>query len=174
MKIHRLYLPLALVFILFVASCGYRNPYVYSGPDKSIYITNWKNRTNKLGLNSDIYQSLVRWYQKAGSIRVVKEKSSADLVLAGEILSIDLPSFAYGADSITREVKAKLTIRYILKDIASGKVLLEVPRELRTEEYTVTENVTETSDNEKEALDIIIDELSQKIYLKTITEIPKL
>ncbi len=157
-----------------MTSCGYRNPYVYSGPDKTIYITNWKNRTNVLGLNSDIYQSLIRWYQKSGSIRVVKKKKDADLILAGEILSIDLPSLAYGANNTTKEVKVKLTVRYILKDIATGKILVEVPKELRTEEYTVTGNVTETSDNEQEALDTIIDELSQKIYLKTITELPQI
>ncbi len=174
MKVHRLCLPIVLVLSLLLTSCGYRNPYVYSGPNKSIYITNWKNRTNDLGLNLDIYQSLIRWYQKSGSIRVVKEKQDADLILAGEIISIDLPSLAYGADNATKEVKVKLTIRYILKDIASGQVLMEVPKELRTEEYSVTDNVTETSDNEREAIDTIIDELSQKIYLKTITEIPKL
>ncbi len=174
MKASRFYLPLALIFFLFMTSCGYRNPYVYSGPDKTIYITNWKNRTNSLGLNSNIYQSLIRWYQKSGSIRVVKKKKDTDLILAGEILSIDLPSLAYGADNRTKEVKVKLTVRYILKDVATGKILIEVPRELRTEEYSVTESVTETSDNEQEALDTIVDELSQKIYLKTITELPKI
>ncbi len=162
------------IFILLMTSCGYHNPYVYSGPDKTIYITNWKNRTNELRLNSDIYQSLIRWYQKSGSIRVVKEKKSADLILAGEILSIDLPSLSYGANNTTKEVKVKLTVRYILKDIASGKILVEVPSELRTEEYTVTNNVTETSDNEAEAIATIIDEMSQKIYLKTITQLPKI
>jgi hypothetical protein len=167
-------LPLLLVVSFFLTSCGYRNPYVYSGPDKNIYITNWKNRTNLLRLNSDITQSLNRWYQKSGSLRVVKDKENADLILGGEILSVDLPSLSYGANSRTKEVKVKLTVRYILMDLKSGKVLFEVPRELRTEEYTVTGDVSTTADNEKEAIDTIVDEMSQKIYLRTITEVPKL
>ena len=174
LKAIKLTLPLLLVVSFMLTSCGYRNPYVYSGPDKNIYITNWKNRTNLLRLNSDITQSLNRWYQKSGSIRIVKSKENADLILGGEILSIDLPSLSYGANSRTKEVKVKLTVRYILMDLKSGKVLFEIPKELRTEEYTVTSDVSTTSDNENEAIETIIDEMSQKIYLRTITELPKL
>lgn len=174
MKTIKFSLPLILVVVFILSSCGYRNPYVYTGPDKKIYITNWKNRTNELRLNSDITQSLNRWYQKSGSLRVVKTKEEADLILGGEIISIDLPSLSYGANNTTKEVKVKLTVRYILMDLASGKVLFEVPRELRTEEYSVTSDVSTTSDNESEAIATIIDEMSQKIYLRSITEIPKL
>ncbi len=174
LKVTNICIPLFIVVVLLLSSCGYRNPYVYTGPEKSIYITNWKNRTNKLDLNSKIYQDLIKWYQKSGSIRVVDNKESADLILAGEILSLNLPSLSYGANSTTKEVKIKLTVRYVLQDITSKKFLIEVPRELRTEEYTTTSDVAETSDNEDEALDTIVDEMAQKIYLQTITEIPNI
>ncbi len=173
MKIRIILLPSLLVVIFLLASCGYRNPYVYSGPDRDLYITTWHNRTNDLLLDAKIYQSLVRWYQKSGSIRVTKQKTGAQLILAGEIVSIDLPSLTYGGGNNATEVKVMLTVRYILKDIESGKVLMEVGNEVWTEEYKVGESSSANSDNEKEALETIIDDLSQKIYIKTLSELSK-
>lgn len=164
----------ALIVLAFVlSSCGYRNPYVYTGPDKKVYLASWKNRTSELQLESQIYQSLIRWYQKSDSLQIVKNKSDADIVLGGEIVSIDLPSLAYGANNTTKEVKLRLQVRYIMKDITSGAVLFQEPGQVRTEEYTVTGDAATTSDNEKDALETIIDELSQDIYLKTLTKLPK-
>lgn len=174
MKTFSRFIPLCIVLVALLVSCGYHNPYVYSGPERLIYISDWKNRTSELGLDSKIYQSLVRWYQKSGSITITKKREGVDLVLAGEIVSIHLPSRSYGANNTTTEVKIRLKVRYILKDIASGKILLEEPGEVWTKDYLVASSVAETSDNEAEALDEIISDLSQKIYQKTLVELPKL
>jgi hypothetical protein len=159
-----------LVFL--PVSCGYHNPYVYSGPEISVYITSWKNRTSELRLDSKIYQSLIKWYQKSGgSIKVKKEKEGSDLILGGEIISIDLPSLSYGSSGATKEVKVRLTVRYILKNIKTGKVLIEVPNEVFSEAYSISSSSTTTKDNESKALDLIIDDISEKIYLRTLTEL---
>lgn len=169
----KLLFPLVLVACFILVSCGYRSPYVYSGPDKNLYITNWQNRTNELLLDAKIYQSLVTWYQKSGSIKVTKSKEGAHLILAGEIISIDLPSLAYGSGNDATEVKVLLTVRYVLKDLEKDTVLLEVGRETWTEEYKVGASSSESADNEKAALAIIIDELSEKIYIKTLDMLAK-
>ncbi len=62
----------------------------------------------------------------------------------------------------------------ILKEISTNKVMLEVPDEIWTEEYLVSANSTVTSDNEEEALDVILEDLSQKIYRKTVSGIARL
>jgi hypothetical protein len=165
-------LPLGLIIAIFVTSCGYRNPYIYSGPDRTVYITSWKNRTSELQLDSKIAQSLHEWYHKSDSLKVVNEKKGADLILGGEIVSIDLPSLSYGANNTTREVKLVLNVKYILKDLATGKILFEVPNETRTEEYTVSSDASVTSENEIKALETIIDELAQSIYLNTLAKLP--
>lgn len=173
MKIRKYFIPFVLLAGFILASCGYYNPYVYSGPDRNLYITSWHNRTNDLLLDAKIYQSLTRWYQKSGSIKVTKQKEGAHLILAGEIISIDLPSLTYGAGNTATEVKVLLKVRYILKDLQSGKVLLEVGNETWTEEYKVGASSSENADNEKEALGTIIDDLSEKIYLKTLSILSK-
>lgn len=163
-----------MVVALIVAACGYHNPNVYNGPKKTIYLTEWKNRTSELGLDSQIYRSLTRWFQKTGSISTLRKKEGADLILAGEIISIELPSLSYGADSVTTQVKVYLKIRYILKEISSKKIVLEVPGQMWTEEYLVSTDVTLNRNNENKALDSIIEDLSRQIYMRTIAELPNL
>jgi len=166
-------LPLLLLATIF-SSCGYHNPNVYSGPAKSIYITQWKNRTSELAIDSKLYRSLTKWYQKSGSISVLRQKSGADLILAGEIISIDLPSLSFGIDNRTAEVKVKLRVRYILKEISTNKIIIEVPGETWTQEYLVGNSPTVSRNNEEEALDIILKDLSEKIYNNTVSGIPRL
>jgi len=167
-----LIISLTLSFV--ISSCGYRNPYVYSGPERTIYATTWKNRTNVLLLDSKIYQSLIKWFQKSGSIVISKSKEDADFILAGEIVSIDLPSLTYAGGNTTSEVKIRLRVRYILKDLKTGNIMIEQPSEVWTEEYKVGANSTITKDNENEALAIIIEDLSQRIYQKSLIEFAKL
>lgn len=163
-----------VVMLFLLAACGYRNPNVYFGPAKTIYLAEWKNRTSELGLDSKLYRSLIRWFQYTSSITTVRKKDGADIILAGEIVSIALPSLAYNPDNVANEVKVRLRVRYIVKEIASNKILLEVPDEIWTEPYLVSSNSSANSDNESRALDLIIDDLSQKIYQRTIAELPKL
>jgi Lipopolysaccharide-assembly len=173
LKTRKYFIPFVLLVGFILTSCGYYNPYVYSGPDRDLYITNWHNRTNDLLLDAKIYQSLNRWYQKSGSIKVTKQKEGAQLILAGEIISIDLPSLSYGTGNNATEVKVLLTVRYILKDLQNGKVLMEVAHEVWTEEYKVGASSSENADNEKDALAIIIDDMSEKIYIKTLSILSK-
>lgn len=163
-----------MLVLILVASCGYKNPNVYNGPSKVIYATEWKNRTSELGLDSKIYRSLTKWFQKSGSITTVRDKAGADLILAGEIISIALPSLSYGSDNVASEVKVRLKVRYILKEIATDRVLIEIPSETWTEEYLVASSSSITSDNESDALDEIIENMSQKIYQRTIATLPQL
>lgn len=162
---------LLLVTSLVLVSCGYRNPYVYSGPSKSIYLTTWKNRTNLLQLDSKIYQSLIKWYQKSGSLQITKTKEGADYILAGEIVSYNIPSLTFGTNNNTSRVNLTLTVRYVFKDLKTEKILLEQSSEVWTEEYLVTPNSNETRDNADAALEIIIDEISQRIYQKSLIHI---
>lgn len=164
------YILLCLLVALFIGACGYHNPNVYTGPDQAIYLQNWKNRTSKLGLDATIYQYLVRWYQNSSAISITKKKEGANLILAGEIVSISLPSLSYNSDNVASEVRIRLKVRYVMKDLESGKILIEEPGETWSESYLVGESTSETRINQNEALLTIVNDLSQKIYQKTIVK----
>ena len=155
-----------LVFLL--SGCGYYFPHVYDGPEKTVYMPNWKNRTDKLGIDAVMYQSLSIWFQKSKAIRITKKKETADLILAGEITFIDLPSVAWNANARATDVKVRLGLRYVLKDLKNGEILWEVPRDMWTEDF---DTLNQSADSEDEALKQIIDDVSEKIYLGTLDKL---
>lgn len=158
------------VFFCLCSCSNYYFPHVYSGPTKVIYMPTWGNRTSKLGLDSDIYQALSRWFLKAGSINLTKDRENADLILAGEIISISLPSISWDENANATDIKVRLGVRYVLKDLQTGDILWEEPKKILTEDYP-SDTVNATI--EKEALDEIIDDLTETIYLGTLKHIRK-
>lgn len=157
-------------FIFLLGGCGYYFPHVYDGPEKSVYMPNWKNRTDKLGIDAVMYQSLSIWFQKSKAIRITKKKETADLILAGEITFIDLPSVAWDGNARTTDVKVRLGLRYVLKDLKNGEILWEVPNDMWTEDY---DTLSQDVDSESAALAQIIDDVSEKIYLGTLDKLRK-
>ena len=151
--------------ILLLGGCGYYFPHIYDGPEKKVYMPNWKNRTDKLGIDAVMYQSLSIWFQKSKAIRITKDKETADLILAGEITFIDLPSVAWDGNARTTDVKVRLGLRYVLKDLKNDKILWEVPNDMWTEDFNT---LNQSADSEDEALKVILDEVSEKIYLGTL------
>ena len=161
---------IVLICTLLLGGCGYYSPNAYTGAHRVIYMPTWQNRTNKLGLDMNIYQSLSRWFQKSEAVDLTKEKSGADLILAGEILSIDLPSVSWNASSESTITMVRLHVRYVLKDSKSGKILWEVPNKLYTADNTARTAASTTDD---EALAKIINDMSEDIYLGTLSKIRK-
>ena len=85
--------------------------------------------------------------------------------MAGDIISIDLPSVSW--DGVTRAtgINVKLYVRYVLKDLKTGKIVWEVPAKLYTSDYA-TNRATTSSD--EESLKEIVDDMSEDIYLGTL------
>lgn len=162
-------LAVILLFLLCLTGCSaYYFPHVYDGPERVIYAPTWPNRTNRLGLDSEIYQSLSRWFLKSDAITLTKDKTKADLILAGEVVSISLPSISWDGQSNATDIKVRLGVRYVLKDLESGEIIWEVPNQLWTEDYpSQTLNAT----IEEETLESIVDDLSEAIYLGTLKRI---
>jgi hypothetical protein len=170
MRKHTALCGLLLACLLAVSSCGYYFPHVYEGPRRVIYMPSWKNRTNKLNLDMKIYQSLSRWFQKAQSVDLTKEKTGADYALSGEILAIDLPTVSWNTNSDATGTKVKLFVRYSLKDLKSGKVLWDENNKLYTADYTVQ---VANSAADDQALATIIEDMSEIIYLGTLKQLRK-
>lgn len=159
-------------FLLLLGGCaGYYFPNVYDGPEVTIYMPTWGNRTDKLGIDSTMYNSLSDWFLKSDKINLTKEKEGADLILAGEIISIRLPGIGWSGAARTTDVKVELALRYVLKDLKSGKILWEEPRQIWTEDYNT---VARQASSEDEAVANILKDVSEKIYLGTISRIRKL
>ncbi len=168
-KKHITRLLLITALLMIPTGCGYHFPAVatYDGPGKTLYMSQWKNRTSKLGIDTTLYRSLSGWFQQSEAITITRDKEQADLILAGEIVYIELPSVAWGDDTITTDINIRLTVRYVLKDLKTGELLIEVPSELWTEDYPAQMGTM----GENKALKTIINDLSERIYLNTLTSL---
>ncbi len=159
-----------LALLLLPGGCGYYFPQVYDGPAKAVYMPDWRNRTNRLALDNQLYQSLSRWFQKSAAITLTKNKEQADLILSGEFISIDLPTVAWENVSSASGTKINLYVRYMLKDSKTGKILWEVTSKLYSEDY---EARTAGPYTDGAALEKIISDLSEDIYIGTLKQIRK-
>ena len=151
-----------MIALLALAGCGYYFPHVYDGPEQVVYMPDWENRTSKLGLDNRIYQVLARWFQKSEAVQLTKERGGADYILAGEIVGIDLPSVSWDGVSRASDVNVKLVVRYVLKDLKSGKIVWEVPSKLYTADYT-EKKISAAGD--ELALREIVDDIAKDIYM---------
>ncbi len=173
MKFKYLSIPLITLFFLTLSACGYHNPYVYKGSGKSVYLATWKNRTNELQLDFKLRQNLIKWFQRVESIKIVEDKSEADLIVGGEIISISLPSLTY-KNNRTKDVNIKLRYSYIVKDLVNNKILIKKANKEKTEEYSTTGDSSSTAYEENKALETILDEISREIYQHMLSKLPKM
>ena len=158
-------LTILCVLFLLPAGCGYYFPSVYDGPTRVVYMPQWKHKTSKLGIDITLYKSLAGWFRKSESIVLTKKKEQADLILAGEIVSLDLPSISWTGDTLSTNVKIRVGVRYVLKDLKNDKIIWQVPQQVWTEDYPAQ---TLSPAAENEALATIIDDLAENIYLGTL------
>ncbi|MBM9537175.1 LPS assembly lipoprotein LptE [Desulfobulbus alkaliphilus] len=170
LKTEKIGLGVVVLVALFLGGCGYYFPHIYSGPARTIYVPNWENRTSKLGLDNDVYQSLARWFQKSEALQLTRERQGADMILAGEITSIDLPSVSWANVSTATDIKVSLYVRYVLKDLQTGDILWEVPRKLYTEDFSARVISTAAEDA---ALERIIEDMAEEIYIGTLNRLRK-
>ncbi len=149
-----------------LASCGYRTP--YSNTKQVITLRDWKNRTNELRITADISDRLAEWYQKTSLVTTSNTTKAANLMLSGEIISINKPILSYNTNNIASQIKVKLRLRYILKDLHSEKILVEEPGRTWTQTYFTANNAVQTRANYYAAIDKIVDKLCEEIYQRTL------
>ncbi len=166
-------LPLLLIGTIFMAaSCGYYNPYVVNSDATpiSLHRSMWKNQTNELGLETISYHSLSSWLRKTKLINLKEQNEKSQYQLTGSLISIDYPEISYGGHNVATELRARLTVEYILKDIEKNTIIWQ-NKKTYSEELKYDPNPSILQRNKKEALEEIADDISEEIYLYIIQKI---
>ncbi|MDF1577341.1 MAG: LPS assembly lipoprotein LptE [Desulfobulbales bacterium] len=161
------------IVVLLVQGCGYHNPYLAKiergEPAAVVYMTVWENRTNELGLENLIFRQTADWLQQSRHLRITRDRSQADYILTGTILSVDYPATAFSITDVASTLKAKIRTSYQLTERSTGKTVWRVEETLRQADYPAGGNAVRSQGNKKTALTTIADELGEQIYLR-ITE----
>jgi hypothetical protein len=166
-------LAMLLTVALLLSSCGYRSlPRPEAGKDGSnkfrIYVPQWSNRTNELGLESTLNNALCSWFTESGHFEVIQQRENADYILTGEIISSQHPGASYGAFDQATALKSVLSVSYSLTSAASGAVLLKDPLYTGEGTYLLGSDAVRTLSLRKQNLASMADEIGEEVYIRLL------
>ncbi|MEJ5330248.1 MAG: LPS assembly lipoprotein LptE [Desulfobaccales bacterium] len=131
-----------LAFLLIAAlGCGYRpvgsEPAPLAGKEPpTLAVPLFKNRSAEVNLEALFANALTETLAQSRSWRLTSREENADLVLEGEVTSVEYASVAFF--DIDQSLVRRVTIRVdlALKERGSGKVIWK-EREILTDDYPV-------------------------------------
>lgn len=159
------------VLPVWLAGCGYQNPYLVAKREDAglkgkawspvaLHIEMWQNQTNQLGLPLVFYNALSTRFLDSDLVTLTQNDRRADYILDGRISAIN--------EGLTRGT-VLLTVGYGLKDLKSGKMVWQVPTQTFSQSFYITDDAASTEDNKQQALDTISDDLARIIYMRAIS-----
>lgn len=165
-------LVLLLLPVLLLSACGYYNPNV--APDirelapTRIYAPMWRNATSEMGLEARAYNAVSDWLAQSGRIILVAGEDEAEYVLSGRITSVRYPGFSYDSSSTVRSLTAVMTAAATLTERESGRIVWQNPGLRLEETYNLSESISQTDANKRQALHRLVDNLAEQVYLRVL------
>lgn len=159
-----------LLAIFLLAGCGYYNPNMLpeeqQGPAVKMYVPLWTNPTNELALESKIQNALQNWLIQSKQIILTSANTESDYIMEGSITSVQYPGRSYDETDTAKALKAILTVSYSITDKKTDKKIWKETKSLE-ETYSLGSSSSITDANKKRALDIMVDDLAEHIYIRT-------
>ena len=117
---------LPILLLLACVGCGYQIP-GHGGelPERvsTVYLPLFSNQALKPRLENSLTDSIAEALSRVSSIRLVSDKSQADAVVEGVILSYGISALSYDQNDTIREYRARMTVDIKLRRLQDGKLL---------------------------------------------------
>jgi len=163
---------LALLFLvltsLAVANCGYRFSPGGEWIDKSlqtVFVDNIANTTSEPFIEIYLRNGLEDQFRKSSRFRLTASKDTADLIMQGAILSLNVPPVAYDRYDKATEGRAVMTVDLRFEDRRAGKKLWAVTNFSGNETYRIDQaNPSSTSFSKSAALLKLSNDMAEKAY----------
>lgn len=167
-------LALLCLAMALITACGYRTlPRPTAGSSGGgrflLFVPQWENRTNELGLESTLNDALCDWFIESGHFEITQQREAADYVLTGEIISTEHPGSSYGSFDQATGIKAVLIVSYTLTANRSGVVLFKEPTYVGEKTYLVGPDAVRTLSLRKQALAGMAEEIGEEVYIRLLT-----
>lgn len=120
-----------------LAGCGYSTRRPFTDDFRTVHVEMFQSRDFRRELEFQLSEALVKRIEMDTPYRIAPLKR-ADVLIEGEILSVEQQSF--GADfrfDQPREIGATVVVRFRVKDLRSGDILIERPRFIHQESYMI-------------------------------------
>jgi len=159
-----------LLSLLILAGCGYYNPNMLpddeQGPAMKFYVPLWSNPTNELGLDSRIQNGIQDWLIQSKRIILTSGNTEPDYIMEGQINSVQYTGRSYDESNTAEALKAYLNVTYSIIEKKSDKKIWSESRTME-ETYSLGSSTAATDASKRKALDIMVDDLAEHIYIRT-------
>lgn len=163
------------IFLLFVfllsVQCGYHLRGTGSAlPEhiKKINIPMFKNSTTRFELDLKLTQKVIDELVARGKVEITDDRSSAEAVLSGEIISFTANPIAFSGEATADRYNITIVAKILLRDIVKNKNIFSNPNFVYQEEYEVPEGM-DFETVETEAIDKVAEKFAKTLMI-TILE----
>jgi len=159
---------LLIVLLFMTAGCGYRFSPGGEWIDKSlqsVFVDNIANTTSEPFIEIYLRNGLEDQFRKSSRFRLTASKDTADLIMQGTILSLNIPPVAYDRFDKATEGRAVMTVDLLFEERAAGKKLWAVTNFSGNETYRIDQaNPSATSVSKSAALQKLSNDMAEKAY----------
>lgn len=113
---------------LLTTGCGYATTRPFRSDIRTIHVEMFQSREFRRELEFELTEALVKRIETETPYRIAAAKD-ADVILSGEILAVQNRTFGTDFDTdLPREIGSTVIVRYEIKDLRTGEVLVHRPR----------------------------------------------
>lgn len=141
-----------LVSVSILSGCSYSTDRPFRTDIQSIHVEMFHSREFRRDLEFRLTESIVKRIEMDTPYRIAPRKS-ADALLTGELIKVENRTFGDDFDTdLPREIGSTMVVRYRLKDMRNGEILVEKPRFVYQSSYippvgeTFTQGMTRAVD----------------------------
>jgi hypothetical protein len=128
-------------------------------------VDNIANTTSEPFIEIYLRNGLEDQFRKSGRFRLTTGKETADLVMQGTILSLNIPPVSSNQYDRATEGRAVMTINLLFVERAAGKKLWAVTNFSGNETYRIDQaNPSATSVSKSAALQKLSNDMAEKAY----------
>ena len=167
-----------LIFVLFIAGCGYTTQSLLPNNFKSIYVDNFKNKISitaeqsnlrmyagyRPGMETDLTKAIRDCFLFDGNLKVANE-DNADLTLLGELKDFKKEGLRYDKNDNVEEYRIKLIVDLELKDVKALKTLW---KEKEFSGETTYRTGGSLAKSEEAAIKDAISDLARRVVERTV------
>ncbi len=173
MPLFRLFLSCLLsAGLLLPAGCGYRlagQGGSLPGGASRLYIASFANRTAEPFLDTAVSNALSRRFNRSRSLRVVADRSQAEAVLSGEVVSYSSRPLSYDRQDRVREYRSEMKVEAKLTSTADGRVLWQGTVDWQ-EDYAASDDLALQEDRELAVAEVLSERLADDLFYRLMDD----
>jgi hypothetical protein len=160
-------LPFLVLCALILSACGYGFAPVGEHIDKriqKIYVEQFDNKTFQAEMENYIRSAFIGQVIQTSRFKVADSAESADAIIKGSIINLNMGTLSYRANTLTAEERASITLDVSFLDRESGKIIWSSKNITGNVDYQIDNNINFLPATRKHALAKLANDIAEKAF----------